>query len=247
MKFFKGGEVAALLVMVAEIKENRRAFIVEWAKKIYTLLIILILIIIASNCGEYIIKKMEKHDTVARAVHKQVGRKVSYWRKAISTDGIRQYMYSILDEEEKTLVDMAETVDEVLKEKDIREKVVLVIMEEWDGRDLLIPVINLSNYNEVVVGVSDDSDDYQSQSLNYLIIYGNEGSKNSLYNQASTYINLKNIKYLRVVDVVNQNAKEEGIDWYEIWPDLEGYEVFKQDSHSHEYFILYQESKADHT
>lgn len=247
MKFFKGGEVAALLVMVAEKKENRRVFIVEWTKKVYKLLFILILVIWAFNCGKYIVEKTMDYDTVARAVHKQVGRKVSYWRKAISTDGIQQYMYFILDEEEKILVDMAETVDKVLKEKDIREKVVLVVMEEWDGIDLSTPVINLSNYNEVVVGVSDDADDYQSQSLNYLIIYGNEGSKNSLYNQASTYINLKNIKYLRVVDMVNQNAKEEGIDWYEIWPDLEGYEVFKQDSHSHEYFILYQESKADHT
>ena len=49
----------------------------------------------------------------------------------------------------------------------------------------------------------------------------------SIYNKASTYINLPDIKSLVVEKKIDQSAEEEGIDWYEIWPDLEYYEVLE--------------------
>ncbi len=45
-------------------------------------------------------------------------------------------------------------------------------------------------------------------------------------NEVSTYINLPDIKNLTVTEKIVQFAEDEGIDWYEIWPDLEHYEVF---------------------
>ena len=44
--------------------------------------------------------------------------------------------------------------------------------------------------------------------------------------RVSVYENLKDIKALiREVDI-NESMEEEGVDWYEIWPDLEYYDVY---------------------
>lgn len=49
----------------------------------------------------------------------------------------------------------------------------------------------------------------------------------SPFDKLSTYINLPDIKSLAVSKKIAQIAEEEGIDWYEIWPDLEHYRVFE--------------------
>ena len=45
------------------------------------------------------------------------------------------------------------------------------------------------------------------------------------YNKAVTYINLPDIKRLCISKEIAHDAEENGIDWYEIWPDLEYFEV----------------------
>ncbi|MBD5486269.1 MAG: hypothetical protein HDR18_12245 [Lachnospiraceae bacterium] len=47
----------------------------------------------------------------------------------------------------------------------------------------------------------------------------------SPYSKASTCSTLSDIRRLCVIKEIAQDAEEEGIDWYEIWPDLEFYEV----------------------
>ena len=44
--------------------------------------------------------------------------------------------------------------------------------------------------------------------------------------EPSTFIGVVGVKYLRVSKDMQEKADEAGIDWYEIWPDLEGIEVF---------------------
>lgn len=54
------------------------------------------------------------------------------------------------------------------------------------------------------------------------------------------------IEYLQVIDKVNRNAEEEGIEWYEVFPDLKGYEVhagWVNGEYSDE--IIYQETKEE--
>ena len=43
--------------------------------------------------------------------------------------------------------------------------------------------------------------------------------------EPSAFTGAEGIKYFRVDDRMNEKAKEQEINWYEIWPDLEGVEV----------------------
>lgn len=60
-----------------------------------------------------------------------------------------------------------------------------------------------------------------------------------MYNQPSSYPTLQGIEYLQVIENVNENAEEEGLDWYKVFPDLKGYEVYQYEDG--ESIIIYQE------
>ena len=40
------------------------------------------------------------------------------------------------------------------------------------------------------------------------------------------YTDAKDVRYIFIADEMQEKAEEEGIDWYEIWPELEGIETF---------------------
>lgn len=142
-------------------------------------------------------------------------------KRSDNSVGIVIYDYLVHDyESENMLVDMAEAVNIVMKEKKIIKKIRLVIREEMPGGTEAI--VSLRNYYE-------NGDIFEQYgSLQSLHIYGTERSDkgdSSPYNKASTYINLPDIKSLVVSQKIAKTAEEEGIGWYEIWPDLEYYEV----------------------
>lgn len=194
-------------------------------------------------CVQYALK-IADNDDIVWAIHKKVGNKVDYRMKAVSKTEINQYYYRINDNQDKNILsDMIDAVNDELAETDISKKVALVIEEEWDIQSVSTNVLRLSNYNENIMGLYSTSDDSQCQYLYYLTIYGNDGSESSLYNQPSSYPALEGIEYLRVIDKVNKNAEEEGIDWYEVFPDLKGYEVYQYENG--ESTIIYQETKDD--
>ena len=48
------------------------------------------------------------------------------------------------------------------------------------------------------------------------------------YNEVSTYEDLKDIKSLILEVDINERMEEGGVDWYEIWPDLEHYDIYNE-------------------
>jgi hypothetical protein len=46
------------------------------------------------------------------------------------------------------------------------------------------------------------------------------------WSELSNYTYFKGIRSLSLPSEVQKKADEEGIDWYSIWPDLEGIETF---------------------
>lgn len=116
---------------------------------------------------------------------------------------------------------MVEAINAVMKEKEMSEKINLGIREKIPGGGTE-GVVSLSNYYENEDGCG------KYKFLQSLYICGTEDSTKgdaSPYNKVATYINLPDIKRLVVSKKIAQNAEEEGIDWYEIWPDLEYFEV----------------------
>ena len=197
--------------------------------KIYALVLTLLLVLIVPGCGEVFRKEVNKSpdDDISKAIYEAVGRKKVYYRgKQYNNSGeVAWYEYTVHDyEDENVLTDMAEAVNAVMKEKEVSEKIHLGIREKIPGGGGTEGVASLSNYCESEDGFE------KYEFLQNLYICGTEDSSKgdaSPYNKAATYINLPNIKRLVVTKKIAKNVEEEGIDWYEIWPELEYYEVLE--------------------
>ncbi|MDE6627385.1 MAG: hypothetical protein K2K56_13605 [Lachnospiraceae bacterium] len=199
--------------------------------QMYVLCLILLSLIIVSGCGEIFMHEVNKSpdDDISKAIYEAVERKkVHYHGKQSSNSGeIAWYEYTVHDyEDENVLTNMVEAVNAVMIEKETTEKICVVIREETMEGGGTEGVASLCNYYE-------NGDEFEKyESLQSLYIYGTERSimrkRGSPYDKVSTYINLPDIKRLTVSKKIAQSVEEEGIDWYEIWPDLEYYEVLDE-------------------
>ncbi|MDE7177566.1 MAG: hypothetical protein K2O59_07080 [Lachnospiraceae bacterium] len=195
--------------------------------KMCALILTLLSVMIVTGCGEIFQfgGNQRPDDDISKAIYKAVGRrKVYYWGKQYVNSGeIAWYEYTVHDyKDENVLANMVEAVNAYIKENETTEKVHLAIREQMPGG--YEAVASLSNYYE-------NEDGYEEyESLQNLYILGTEHSHmsgKSPYDKISTYINLLDIKSLVVRKKIAKIAEEEGIDWYEIWPDLEYYEVLE--------------------
>lgn len=209
---------------------------IEQIKRTLKLLFLFFLFWFIFVCLQYLgyaVVTIADYDTIARAVHKNVGNKVKFRGKEILETEVTQYNFLIHDSrDENLLADMVDAVNEKIEEKSTQEKVSLVIREEITGGGEM-PIITLYNYNYGFI----------CPYICHIVISGNQVADYSSYNRPASYPALEGIEYLRVIDKVNKNAEEEGIDWYEVFPDLKGYEVYKRENG--ESTIVYQEMKED--
>lgn len=179
--------------------------------------------IMTAGCadGHYTPVNKEADDRISQAIYDQLGTKLYY--DGSSFDKRNEILYShyvIIDyEDENLLIDTAETVNEMLKKYSINSRICLVIREIIPGGTS--SVVCLSNYYE------NDSEYESYETLQCLDIRGAHGDYRG-YNEVSTYENLKDIKALILEVDINQSFEEEGIDWYEIWPDLQHYDIYNE-------------------
>ena len=157
--------------------------------------------------------------------HFITGRRKVYYsgKSSVHPDDVAIYEYLVHDyKDENVLQNMVEAANADMEERETKDKLILNLREEVPGGDEA--VASLRTYYE-----GEDGDE-EYGSFQNLHIYGTElsfMSRHSPYDKLSTYINLPNIKSLAVSKKIAQKAEEEGIDWYEIWPDLEHYRVFE--------------------
>lgn len=185
--------------------------------------LIFVFLIIVTGCGDgrYTPINKEADDRISQVIYDQLGTKLYY--DGSSFDKRNEILYShyvIIDyEDENLLIDTAETVNEMLKKYSINSRICLVIREIVPGGTS--SAVCLSNYYE------NDSEYESYETLQCLEIRGAEGEY-KIYNEASTYENLKDIKALILEVDINKSFEEEGVDWYEIWPDLEHYDIYNE-------------------
>ena len=195
--------------------------------KICIFILTLLSVMMLTGCGEIFQIKVNKipDDDISKAIYKEVGRKkIHYWgKKSYDSDETVVYGYLVRDyEDENLLVNMVEAANAVMEEKEMTEKIVLYLWEEIPGGHSSL--VSLRNYYECEDGYE------QYVSFQSLYIYGTSydvKQQDNPYNKLSTYISLPDIKSLFVRKKIAQSAEEEGIDWYEIWPDLEHYKVWE--------------------
>ncbi|MDE7177567.1 MAG: hypothetical protein K2O59_07085 [Lachnospiraceae bacterium] len=196
--------------------------------QICVLFLILLSQIIVIGCGEGFIRKVNEKpdDDISQAIYEAIGsKKVLYWGKTSSdSDETIIYEYLLHDEkDENVLTNMLEAANSVMGEKETTDKIVLNLRKST-SRGGFEAVASLRTYYE-------SEDGYELYgSFQTLFIQGTEDSNmrdSSPYDKLSTYINLPDIKSLVVRKKIAHRAEEEGIDWYEIWPDLEHYRVLE--------------------
>lgn len=196
--------------------------------RICSLILVLLFVMILIGCGDGFRSDINENadDDISEAIYNAVGREKVYYhgKKTKSSSKITGYTYTVHDyEDENLLTNIVEAANTAIKAKDISPKIYLEIWEETtEGSE---PVVRLCNYY-----VAEDEYE-QYKFLQCLYILGTERSNKgdaSPYNKASIYIGLPEIKRLFVTDKIAQNAETEGIDWYEVWTNLEHYEVFER-------------------
>ncbi len=203
-------------------KRNIKMFV-----SIFTLLLAATMVVIGGFVFAFSYERNKRpDDDISQAIYEAVGReKVHYYGKEYYSSGkIAVYQYTVYDyEDAKLLADMVVAANTAIQEKGSLEKIRLVIREEISS-GAYKTLAELRNYYEYKDGYE------QYKSLQSLDIIGSKFFRLEcarLYNKASTYINLPDIKRLIITEKIAQSAEEEGIDWYGIWPDLEYYEVLE--------------------
>lgn len=186
-----------------------------------TLFLLFWFAITVTACGNdriTIINK-EADNNISKAIYEQLGTKMCYRGSSFDKDNEILYYHYVVDdyEDENLLVDMVEIINEKMIEENISSRICLVIQEVIPGGTNTI--VTLHNY------FLDDSGYEPYKTLQSLKIWGAESGYET-YNEVSTYEDLQDIKAVIVEEGINKRLEEQGIDWNEIWPDLEHYDIF---------------------
>lgn len=181
-----------------------------------------------TGCNIYFVGlSSPQKDDISRAISEAVGTGMTYDFRGVS-DGRIVYEYLIQDDEDKELINkLVEAVNEVLEEQSKKGKnniIVIRLMGKDDGGKYVFGTYaSLSNeYGEY-------NNKKKTSYLSELIVYGDSGfmkTEESCYREISAYTSLKGIKSLWIDENLAEQAGKEGIDFYEIWPELEYYEEF---------------------
>lgn len=161
-------------------------------------------------------------DAISQAIYDIVGDEIYYQGKEERSSSVLYYEYLIRDTNEHKsdyLDDLVIAVNETIIKKNITNKVDIVFFHELPGGSG--QCIELENYSDYKLEYPD------CEGLQTLTITGfSRHCEECIYDEPSIYMNLPNIKYLKVSEQVQKKADEQDIDWYALWPSLESLEVY---------------------
>lgn len=173
------------------------------------------------GCGRHRYHSLKPDDAVSRAVYDVLGKKVYYHGKE-EVDGRICYDYELEKLEVETMSEFVKAVNSVLGEE--QEKIKIdVDIHIYTYRSTF--VCRLSNYSDDSLEKA-DYDGLRSLSINDRLdelrsVYASEA--------LTYYTGIKGIRQLEIGIQMQQRADEEGIDWYECWPNLEEITVIGED------------------
>ncbi len=179
-------------------------------------LIFLFVLLSIPSCGHATYTRHEPDDAISEAICAVVDSEDIYYQGQHTTeDDVTYYEYLIIHEELGQIEQIVESVNKVLEEELISNKINIdcwIAIPGGAGR-----TVNLMNYSNSTL----ENPDYKM--LQSLCIGGED---NSIYNEPETYAKLKDIRKLEISSDIQRKAKAAGIDWYEYWPNLESVETF---------------------
>ncbi len=177
------------------------------------ILVLCFLCIIIQGCGIYSKSYKNPDDAFAKKIDKDLGDDFRYYDKRESDDGTICYVFEIKNKDENAVSNFYKSADDYLC-KCVTPVIVQVNGSFSGGCGWLFCISNFYiNDNQIELikngyrlnlrrtNVFDDSYD--------------------VFFDPITYTVMRDIKVLEIDNDMNESAKQEGIDWYEIWSGLE--------------------------
>lgn len=190
-------------------------------KKLKHLMLIFMTIVLFCGCGFDSKRGIDPDDELSASVCDSIGDTFRYLGQKQKPDDVIDYMYfapyeSLTSENISNFMNTVASLS-VDNTKHIEFNICPQVENGYGG------TCSLQNYIEL----SDDGDKKFiefSEMCVYTITY--QELSDPILTEPSTFIGVEGVKYLIISNRMQEKAEEEGIDWYEIWPDLEDIEIF---------------------
>ena len=187
-------------------------------KKIIGISIVFVLILLGlsrmNRCGDNSPNRGIPYDKFSRAIYREMGDDIWYYYQDKGRSGEKEYYYIIEKCDRDTITRFAKVLNDLAQEE--KKKIAIYVeVEDPYGSE---SVLNLKNY-------SNDNSEQADYERFYALSISYPDFEEELRNP-QTYTGIEGIKYLRIDSEMQKRAEEQGIDWYEIWPDLEDVVVY---------------------
>ena len=164
---------------------------------------------------EYGIEFIRPDDELSRAVRKATGRDFCYYGKEESDSGVTEYEYEIRTFKEEVITNLVNALNDTVANE--QRKITVKVYDERHGG--LCPIFSADNFSDAGLEVADYDGMYA------ICIRKISDSYDTIFDSPSFYADIEGIKKLSLNAGMKKQAEKEGIDWYELWPDLEEVEV----------------------
>ena len=187
-------------------------------KKIIGISIVFVLILLGlsrmNRCGNNSPNRGIPYDKFSRAIYREMGDDIWYYYKDKGRSGEKEYYYIIEKCDRDTITRFSKVLNDLAQEE--KKKIAIYVeVEDPYGSESVLNLKNYSNDNSERA----DYERFYALSISYPDF--EEGLRNP-----QTYTGIEGIKYLRIDSEMQKKAEEQGIDWYEVWPDLEDVVVY---------------------
>lgn len=189
-------------------------------KKIIGISIAFVLILFGlsrmNRCGNNSPNRGIPYDNFSRAIYREMGDDIWYYHKEKGRSGEKEYCFVIEKCDRDTLTRFAKILNN-LGQKEKKKIAVYLAIENAHGLESALNLKNYTNDNSEQA----DYEGFYALSTSYLDNTAQESLKDP-----QTYTGIEGIKHFRIDSEMQKRAEEQGIDWYEIWPDLEDVVVY---------------------
>ena len=179
------------------------------------MLLCIIILCVLVGCGHYTGRDLKPDDEFSESVKEKFGDSFHYNAHKETERYGSYYTFEIHDQSLETVRNFYEFANESFLGRD--EKITVAVgIVQVEG--LGVP-FSIRNYTDETIDEADLEGLYNLHITHLMFDH------DSFWDDLSIYSSFTGIRYLTVTDIIQQQADEEGIDWYEFWPDLESVEV----------------------
>ena len=175
----------------------------------------LVIVVALTGCGHYSGNNLKPDDEFSESVKNKFGDSFRYNAHEESERYGSYYTYEIREQNIETVTEFFQFANDSFGGTD-KKITISVGIVQVEG--LGVP-FSIRNYTD------EGCDKADLEGLYNLHITHLMFDHDSIWDDLSIYTSFKGVKYLTVTDVIQQKADEQGVDWYEYWPELVSIEI----------------------